>query len=280
MNKKEINNFLKKHLKEEKSLLYEALFFVLSGSLLGLTFGFLTGKAIESVTFQLFDHAFFYFILYLIFGLIDEIFLSRMGEIKLNKISNNIMEKISYETFCKVGLLPARAFEEKTSGELINRIVYDSASITDALKQLIYIIISLISTTFIFIYIIFNNLIVALEIIIYLLIFKNILNKYLKEIKIKQKEIQIENDKVVAEVSETIRGIREIKALGIRKKINKNIKNIIKNIYFKTNQQMITEKNYNALIYSINYIFETIVFLTCVLMILFKTTSLVTIFPL
>ena len=64
------------------------------------------------------------------------------------------------------------------------------------------------------------------------------------KIKETQKEIAKEKDSAVAEVNETIRGIREIRALGIRKEINNNVKKIINNTFAKSRKQMVDEENY------------------------------------
>ena len=93
-------------------------------------------------------------------------------------------------------------------------------------------------------------------------------NKYLPSIKESQKEINKQKDEAVANVSENIRGIREIRALGIRKSMNNNFKNLVRNTYFKINKQMITEKNYNAWVYNLNTILEFTIFATCILLII------------
>ena len=98
-------------------------------------------------------------------------------------------------------------------------------------------------------------------------------NKYLPSIKESQKEINKQKDEAVANVSENIRGIREIRALGIRKSMNNNFKNLVRNTYFKINKQMITEKNYNAWVYNLNTILEFVIFATCILLIINGTGS-------
>ena len=55
--------------------------------------------------------------------------------------------------------------------------------------------------------------------------------------------------------------------------MNDNFKNIVRNIYFKINKQMITERNYNAWIYILNCTLEFIIFTTCVLLIINKAGS-------
>ena len=55
--------------------------------------------------------------------------------------------------------------------------------------------------------------------------------------------------------------------------MNDNFKNIVRNIYFKINKQMITERNYNAWIYILNCTLEFVIFTTCILLIINKTGS-------
>ncbi len=179
-----------------------------------------------------------------------------------------MMEKIGYAVYEKVGLLPARAFEEKTSGEFINRITSDSSIIADSFRQILRIGIALFTLVIVFIYICFNSLIIAFEVIVYLIFFYFFSHKYLPSIKEKQKEISKEKDKAVDLVTENIRGIREIRALGIRKSMNDTFKGLIHGIFNKINKQMITERNYNSWIYNLNSAFECLVFITCIFLII------------
>lgn len=55
--------------------------------------------------------------------------------------------------------------------------------------------------------------------------------------------------------------------------MNDNFKNIVRNIYFKINKQMITERNYNAWIYILNCTLEFVIFTTCIVLIINKTGS-------
>ena len=86
-------------------------------------------------------------------------------------------------------------------------------------------------------------------------------------IKESQKEITAEKDKTVAEVNETIRGIREIRALGVRKKVNEIVKKIINITFIKSKKQMVDEENYNAAAFSLSNGLEVIVFITCIILI-------------
>ena len=239
----------------------------------GTLYGYLIGLAIDKARVSSFGLAVAVLLLIYIINFIDSLIFDRYGRIYMEKCANNIMEKIGCAVYEKVGLLPARAFEEKSSGEFINRITSDSSTIADSFRQILRITISLFTCAIVFIYICFNSWVVALEVIIYLALFYIISHKYLPSIKEKQKEINKEKDRAVAEVSESVRGIREIRALGIRKSMNDNFKNIVRNIYFKINKQMITERNYNAWIYILNCTLEFVIFTTCIILIINKTGS-------
>ncbi len=268
MKLKEIISFFKKYCGNDKKLFILAFIFLFITALLGTLYGYLIGLVIDMTRINSYTSAILILFLIFFMDILDNFIFDKYGRIYLEKCANNVMERIGYAVYEKVGMLPARAFEEKSSGEFINRITNDSSTIADSLRQVLRILISLFTSIIVFIYICFNSWIVALEVIIYLILFYFISHKYLPSIKEKQKEINKEKDKAVAEVSESIRGIREIRALGIRKSMNMNFKNIIRNIFWKTNKQMITEKNYNAWIYSLNGVLEFIIFTTCILLII------------
>ena len=268
MKLKEIIRFFKKYCGGQKELFIKSFILLFITSTTGTLYGYLIGLAIDKTRISSFGLAIAVLFLIFIIDVLDNLFFDRYGRIYMEKCANNIMEKIGYAVYEKVGLLPARAFEEKSSGEFINRITNDSSTIADSFRQILRITISLLTCAIVFIYICFNSWIVALEVIIYLVLFYIISHKYLPSIKEKQKEINKEKDRAVADVSESVRGIREIRALGIRKSMNDNFKNIVRNIYFKINKQMIIERNYNAWIYNLNCILEFVIFTTCILLII------------
>lgn len=268
MKLREIISFFKKYCGKDKKLFILAFIFLFITALSGTLYGYLIGLIIDMTRINSYTSAILILFLIFFMDILDNFIFDKYGRIYLEKCANNVMERIGYAVYEKVGMLPSRAFEEKSSGEFINRITNDSSTIADSLRQILRILISLFTSVIVFIYICFNSWIVALEVIIYLIFFYFISHKYLPSIKEKQKEINKEKDKAVAEVSESIRGIREIRALGIRKSMNMNFKNIIRNIFWKTNKQMITEKNYNAWIYSLNGVLEFIIFTTCILLII------------
>ena len=266
MTRKEIIRFFKKYFRQEKKLLIKSFIFIFISSLLGVIYGYLIGLATESATENHFFIAVLTLILYLLLALLDNLIFDRLGKISIKKACSNTMERISYDVYYKVGLLPAKAFEEKTSGELINRVVSDASTITETFQQFLRVITTLFTAFLIFIYVLFNSWLVALEIVLYFGLFYLFSKKFLPIIKETQKEIAKEKDKTVAEVNETIRGIREIRALGIRKSINNTVKKIINTTFIKTRKQMIDEENYYSITYSLSNGLEAIVFITCLIL--------------
>lgn len=184
------------------------------------------------------------------------------------------MEKITYEVFEKIGLLPARAYEEKSSGELINRITQDSTNIVSNLNSIIWLLSDLIAVLVISIYILFNSWIIFLEIIIYLVIFYFFTKKYIPLIKQNQKDIKSYTDKTTSKVNEAIRGVREIRALGIREKINKSVKKDIISVFKKRNESINFTENYYCNIRDMNSILEVVVFISSIVLLMYNMVSL------
>lgn len=266
MKLKDILRFFKKYFKNEKKLLIKSFIFIFISSLLGVAYGYLIGEATQYATEGHFWVAVMVLLFYLMLSLLDNLIFDRLGKISIKKACSNTMERISYAVYYKVGLLPARAFEEKTSGELINRVVNDSATITETFRQFINVVTTLFTALLIFIYVLFNSWIVALEILVYFLIFYLFSKKFLTLIKQSQKEISEDKDKTVAEVNETVRGIREIRALGIRKSINANVKKIINMMFIRTKKQMVDEETYYSVTTSLGNGLEVLVFVTCIIL--------------
>ena len=99
--------------------------FLFVTSMTGTLYGYLIGLAIDKARVSSFGLAVAVLFLIYIINFVDSLIFDRYGRIYMEKCANNIMEKIGCAVYEKVGLLPARAFEEKSSGEFINRITND-----------------------------------------------------------------------------------------------------------------------------------------------------------
>ena len=165
MNKR-IVSFLGEYLKKYKTEYIIGAIFVLLSSLIGVLAGYLNGVSVEKITTMEFDLAIIFLVIYFFSNLIQSFF-RKISNIIFQKVSNKTMEKITYNVFEKIGLLPAVAFEEKSSGELINRVTSDSTNIVSNLNQLVWIGSDIIAVIIISIYILINSWVIFLEILIY-----------------------------------------------------------------------------------------------------------------
>ncbi len=273
MKLKDTIKFFMKYISKEKKLFIGASVLLFLSALSNIFYGMMVGEATQYAIEGMYKTGVIMLLIYFTLAVIDVLILSRIGNIKVSHLTNNLMEKMSFDVFRKVSKLPAKAFEEKTSGELINRINSDSANISDTMGQIINIALQLFSSSMVFIYILFNSRIIALEIIIYMVIVYFVSKKYLPLIREEQEKITTDNDQVVAEVSETIKGIREVKALGITNKITERIKNILELRYSRSKKQVTIESKYNAIVYTLSTALETGVFITCLLLVFFEQST-------
>lgn len=165
-----------------------------------------------------------------------------------NHLEVKFIKSVSKDMYKKIDDLPARAFEEIGVGEFINRLSSDTDRIIELLSKLIRMTIKACVIIFVFIACINVSWILGLEILIFGLIMGFISYKFFPKIKKSQEKVKEESDKYVKQVTENISGIREIKSLGIKRKIEKNISNILDELY----KNSIKIRNYEITYYSLN----------------------------
>ncbi len=273
MKNKEIVKFLKPFVAKEKKWIVLAIMLSLVSSFIGITYGYFSGLAMNFVTENAFKLSVVILFLNLMLSILNNLFFERLGTLISTRMSFRVIENITFTLFHKVLKLPTKAFEEKSSGEFINRITNDSETITDTISSLIYIAIKLLASLLIFFYVLGNSLLVAFEILLYLVGVYILSAKFNKKLNALQKEIRSENDIYVMNVNESIRGIREVRALGINKNVAKNLKEIVTHLFQKRNATITYENNYYAMVGSLAEIFITIVFVTIIVEIFYGKGS-------
>jgi len=271
--KKDIIKFLWKYLKEYKYRYLLGCFFVILASVISLATGYLNGASTEKITTKDFRLAIILLIICLIINIIKS-YLRKVSNTILHTTSNSCMEKISYSVFEKVGLLPAKAYEEKSSGELINRVTNDSTNIISNLNQIIWILTDFIAAFIIIIYILFNSWIVFVEVIFYLVIYFVFTKHYMPLIKETEKDIKGDIDKTTSKVNESIRGVREIRALGIREKMNRSVKKDLVNVFKKRSKSIVYTEDYYLIVRNLNSILEGVVYITTIILLINNQVSL------
>ena len=263
-----------KFIKEEKVKIIFASILLMLSSISSIFTGYLNGGAVEAITKMNLEKTLLFLIIYLAVSLIFGHLFGILGNQILQIIENKMSRKLSYFAYQKALNLPAYAYEKKSSGEIINRITNDAGSMSFTFGQLLDLISSFLSVFIITIYIIFNSWIIALEIGFFLVILYLVLNKYNPLLKKTHKDRKEYNDKFTSLVTETVRGIREIKTLGIKQNLLFGTKDILTTLYKKSNEEIDIRKRFRILNGLIKLFLEVLVFITCAILLYYKQISL------
>ena len=263
-----------KFMKDDRSKIIYAVIMTLLASLLGVTYGYLIGAATEAITEKNIKIAIIHLLMYVLINTICHLILRRGSNIAFNKIRINLTKRMGLALYDKTLVLPAKAFEEKKSGEIINRIVNDTSTVTDLLSGILRMSIEILTCIVIYIYILTQSWLIALEILIFI-IFTCIISKiFLPKMKSENKKIQKEKDNCILDVNQGVLGIREIKALGNRNIIFANFEKLIEKTFYAQNKLADYEVNYNKTINTINAGFEAIIFITCGILIFYDMATI------
>lgn len=250
------------YLKNEKLKLFIYILLIFLTYLPSLIAAFIWGFALES----LIKNKFTEFVMYLAIWEGIYIFFYTILQIPRDYLYNYLEIKftknVSIDLYKKIDMLPAKAFEEIGVGEFINRLYTDPDRIMELLQKLIKLICKALVVIVVLIFSFKISLLLGFEILLFGLIMGLISYKFFPKIKKTQESIKKESDNYVKVATENITGIREIKSLGIKKNIEKNIFNIL-NSLFNHNKEI---KKYEVIYYSLNnltyFILQFIILLT------------------
>ena len=268
------NSFMYRYLKPERKGIIFAFSLIMVSSLIGISYGYLIGKAIEEATNTNFQTSSLYFIIYFLLVVLGSILIQQFGYYCFSKIKIRIINHINRDTYEKVLNLPAYVFEEKSSGEIINRVTNDAETITNTFRSIMQMGIRVLGTILVFVYILSNSIIVALEIIAMMLVTWLIIRHYNPKIKKTHEKTKKINDKYTQSVTETVRGIREIKTLGIKNNVFHNISVTIEKIFQVAKDEAKTNTKYDIYTCLASVVLEVGVFITCAFLLYCKEISL------
>ena len=275
-NMKNLKEFIPlwKMIKEEKLKLIIASSLILLTGISEIATGYLNGAAVEAITNLDLKEAIIYLLVYLLFQVVMGACLANVASSMLEKIESKLTRKLGYYTYKKALNMPSFAYEEKTSGEVTNRITNDADSLSFAFGHILNVVSSLIGSLVVMIYIFINSWIIGVEILVFIAILFLIIKKYNPIMKNAHKNRREEQDKFTSLVTESIRGIREIKTLGIKNSLLNDMAEIIKNIYNKSMDEIDTRKKFNLLTKVLKGFLEVGVFITCIILIYYGKISL------
>jgi len=263
MKKVKTENLLYKYLKNDKLKLFIYFVLVVTSYVPSLGAAFFWGLALEKLILRDMNGFVVYLAiwngLYIVFYSI----LSMPRDYLYNYLEIKFTKNVIKDLYHKISDLPAIAFEDIGVGEYINRMYTDPDRIMELLAKLIKMTCRAIVVILVVI-ISFNvSIILGLEILVFAFIMGFISYKFFPKIKKTQENIKKESDEYVKSATENLTGIREIKALGIKRNIENRIFNNINNLF--KNQRKI--KIYEIIYYNLNnltyFILQFIILFTC-----------------
>ena len=258
---------------DKKKLVFASILIFISGIAQIFT-GYLNGAAVEFISKLELKSALVYLGIYFFLELTLDGWVLHFANSMLYKIESSLTRKLGFFTYKKALDLPAVAFEQKSSGEIINRISNDADTLSFSIGSLLDMFSSLVASLIIMFYVFINSWIIGVEILVLLIILFAVVSRYNPKLKEIHKERKLEQDKFTSLTTESIRGIREIKTLGIKSSLINDMKDIIKIIYKKSAKEIDIQKEFNIIIRFLKAILEVGVFATCVLLIYYNQISL------
>ncbi len=260
--------------KQDKWKLLIAFMCILISSIFSISNGYLQGEITESIIALNIKAALLFLAIYFILSVVFNNWISNIGVMIASKIESNLSRKLSIMVYKKTLDLPSYAFEEKTSGELINRITSDTETLSNTFNSIIQILINAFACFIILVYIFFNSWIVGLEIIVFLIIIFVITKIFNPRIKKINKELKAKKDEYTALSTESIRGVREIKTLGIKNNLINEITDLRRLIFDKDIEDINVHRTYSIIMHTVRILLEVIVFATCLIEIYYGRSTI------
>lgn len=270
---KEFKPLLKLIKADIKKITIASIIIFLSG-LCSIFTGYLNGRVVESISVLDIKNALLFLFIYFLMIVIIDGLLGYKAKATLHKEESKLTCLLGYNTYKKALDLPASEYEELSSGEVINRITNDTNTLSSSFSNILKMFSSLVSSVVILIYIFIKSWIIGLEIIFIIIILYFILRKLNPLLKKLDKARKEKKDNLTSLINESVRGIREIKTLGVKRNLITNVEELIKDIYFKITEEIDLEKHFNIKTTFLKATLECGVFATCVILLYYKRIDL------
>lgn len=263
MKKKSSFAIIKNYLKDEKLKVFFYLILVLTSYLPSLLSAFFWGFALEALIKSEFNNFAIYLIIWESIWILFYAILSVPRDFLYNYLEIKFMRNVSKDLYRKITDLPARSFEEIGVGEFINRLYTDPDRVMQLLQSLIKLICKSLVIVFVFGLCFYISFWLGLEVIIFGITMGFISYRFFPKIKNTQQEIKKDSDIYVKNATENVTGIREIKALGIKKNIEKLMFGKVDNLFDKSAKIRKYETFYYNLNNLIYFILQFIILISC-----------------
>lgn len=264
MNKsKSVFSIILHYLKNDKLRLFFYLILVLASYLPALLSAFFWGFALEALINKNLTDFFTYLIIWESIWILFYSLLSIPRDTLYNYLEIKFTKNVSKDLYHKVSSLPVIAFEKMGIGEIINRVYTDPDRVMELLRSLIRLICKSLVVIFVIVMCFSISIVLGLEVVIFGFIMGFISYKFFPKIKNTQSEIKKDSDEYVRCATENVTGIREIKALCIKKRMEKIMFYKIDSLFNKTKRI----KRYEVAYYNINnfiyFLLQFIILASC-----------------
>ncbi len=249
------------YLKEEKLKFILYVILVIT-SCLPAFIAALWGVAVEYLVANEFHKFVFCIVLYEGIYILTFTVLEVPREYLYNYLENYFMKRVTKDLYHKINNLPAVAFEEMSVGEFVNRMYFEPEKIMELLNKLIRLLCRAIVVIILVFFSFYISWVLGLEILVMSLMMGFISYKFLPKIKKNNEIIKKQSDKYVKEATENISGVREIKALGIKRHVEEKLNSILDVYYQNVTDLGRKETWYYALNNLLYFVFQLIIFLT------------------
>lgn len=258
---------------DKKKLIIASIIIFMSG-IAEIFTGYLNGAAVEAITKLDMNAALMYLGIYFGIEITFDGFILHKANSMLYKIESALTRKLGFNTYKKALDLPSVAFEKYSSGEIINRITNDADTLSFAFGRLLNMISSSVASLIIIVYVFINSWIIGLYILILVGLLFIVIKIYNPKMKKIHKERKAEHDKFTSLTTESIRGIREIKTLGVKNSLISNMTDIIKVIFKKSSDEIDIDMEFHIITRFIKSLLEVGTFIICVILLYNKMISL------
>ena len=136
-----------------------------------------------------------------------------------NCLQIKFTKTVSTEMYHKINNLPSIAFEDIGVGEFINRLYSDTERVMELMSKLIRMI---CRSCIVVVFLVMSfkiSYLIGVEILVFAICMFLISYVFFPKIKSRQEKIKAESDEYVKYITENVSGIREIKSLGIKKRV-------------------------------------------------------------
>ena len=211
---------MKKYLLKIKKIII--LIFIAYGvlSLINIFSPIINAKLLTSLTnFNLneaYKYTFIFFVISILSVLINKLAIKLLG-----KIHEKLLYDIRYDIIQRLFKLKMKNFDEIPSGKFQERIKNDPEGIFSVFSVVQYNIFNIITEVFMLAYVMYLNIIIGLIYILGIIIIYFYEKYAYEKFEKLEEESKIQREKSGTILNEILRGIRDIKLLGITNKVNK-----------------------------------------------------------